>query len=587
MTAIEVTALVVGGGGCGLSASIFLSGSGVDHLLIERRENTSALPKAHYLSQRSMEVFRQYGAAEPIIAAGAPLEKFGKVCWQTSLSGRGPFDGRLIHEMDAFGAGALSERYAEASPVAATNLPQIRLEPILRELAEQRNPGRVRYSHELLGWLETDAGIEAEVRDLGTGATVRVHAKYLIAADGGRTVGRRLRIHLDGLKHIQTMTTVHFSADLSEWQHDGALLTYFISPDNPEHTGSVLVQMGPTWGRFSEEWGLHTISTPIEPDSLDESDAIQRIRAVLGIADLELRVHKVSHWELDAVIAYRFRAGRVLLAGDAAHRMPPAAGLGLNTAIQDAHNLAWKIAAIQAGSAGPGLLDSYEPERQPVARRNLDWALGILTNSQAVFDAAIGIGPRVPRIARPAFFRNYFAHNGYGASARARAAEILDTCRSDCQAIDLELGVAYADGALVADDSPAPPTAPMGDHYAPTTRPGHRLPHAWLQHSGKRCSTLDLVRPGEFCLIAGPDAEPWTAAAQRLAAELAIPLRTVAVGPETEWCDVDGTWTSIREIADDGAILVRPDQHVCWRARAAHPDPAAELRHVLAALLGR
>jgi len=181
---LEVPVLIVGGGGCGLSSSIFLSNFGVQHLLIERHAGTSILPKAHYLNQRTMEIYRQHGIAEAIYEVGAPIERMGQIRWMTSLGGDGPLDRREIHRMDAFGGYSLRDRYEADSPVRATNYPQLRLEPLLRREAEQRAPGAIRYQHELLDWEQTASGIVATVQNRDTDETYTVRARYLIAAPG-------------------------------------------------------------------------------------------------------------------------------------------------------------------------------------------------------------------------------------------------------------------------------------------------------------------------------------------------------------------------------------------------------------------
>ncbi len=573
---METTVLVVGAGGCGLTASIFLSTLGIDHLLIEQRPEPARLPKAHYLNHRTMEIFRQHGIAEDFYAVGAPLEKFGKVCWQTTLAGKGPFDGRVLYEMDAFGGGELRESWSVASPVSATNLPQIRSEPLLRGIAEQRAPGRVRYGHELLDWVEESGHIVATVRD-AQGDTTTVAAKYLVAADGGRTVVPKLGIRLEGWPSFHHVTTVHFSADLSRWQRDGALLTYFINPKRPELSGSTLVEMGPTWGRFSEEWGLHFTTGPDDPARTQREAVLARIRDTLGIEDLRIRLHKVSNWSVDAVNAQHYRSGRVLLAGDAAHKMPPAAGLGLNTAVQDAHNLAWKIAAVESGWAGMDLLDTYELERRPIGRRHLDWAVGIIANAELVSETAIGLTPQVPTWMRPTFFSNYFADSARGRTARARAGEVFGTHRIDCQALDIELGGVYEKGALVPDGTSAPEPEPMGDIHVPTSRPGHRLPHVWVEQDGTRRSTLDLVSPHGFTVIHGPGGAAWAGAARRAADRIGVPLTVTSPTTETSGAG----WAHRLGIGDEGVLLVRPDQYVAWRHTGAPADPEAELARVL------
>src|SRR5438105_4358397 len=215
MGTIEVPVLIVGGGGCGLCASIFLSDHGVGHLLVERHPGTSNAPKAHYLNQRTMEVFRQHGLDGDVLERGAPLENFGKVRWMTSLGGDGPLDAQLIHELDAFGGGALRDRYVAAGPVLASKLPQVRLEPILRRHAEQRNPGRIRFGQELVSFSDEGDRVTAEIRDRETGEITTVAARYVIGADAGHTMGPALGVRMEGSPRSVDVTTAYFSADLS------------------------------------------------------------------------------------------------------------------------------------------------------------------------------------------------------------------------------------------------------------------------------------------------------------------------------------------------------------------------------------
>jgi 2-polyprenyl-6-methoxyphenol hydroxylase-like FAD-dependent oxidoreductase len=365
MAELSVPVLIVGGGGCGLAASLFLSDLGVDHLLVERHTSTSHLPKAHYLNQRTMEIFRQHGIADSVYEVGTPPEMFSQVRWRTSLGGDGPLDARTFFTIDSFGGGELSERYARGSPSPSSNYPQLRLEPLIRRHAEQRGPGRLGFGHELVELTQDADGVTATVRELDTGGTYTVRAEYLIAADGGKTVGAALGVQMQGPTGLLDMVSTHFSADLSAWADESSLITWFLNPDGAGSWGSgVVVPMGPTWGAKSEEWVLHFTFGPDDPARFDEQAIVPRMRELLKLPDLEVTVHKVSHWILEGVVADRYRVGRVFLAGDAAHRHPPTTGLGLNTAIQDAHNLAWKLAAVLAGRAAPTLLDSYEPERQ-------------------------------------------------------------------------------------------------------------------------------------------------------------------------------------------------------------------------------
>jgi 2,4-dichlorophenol 6-monooxygenase len=585
---IEVPVLIVGGGGCGLTTSILLSDLGVDHMLVERHESTAILPKAHYLNQRTMEVFRQHGVADDIYRVGTPMKNMSKVRWRTSLGGDGPLDARTFYEMDAFGGGKVAETYAKDSPCPSTNYPQLRLEPLLRRHAETRAPNSIRFGHELTGLAPDDSGVTATVRAVDSGESMTVRAQYVVAADGGKTVGPMLGVAMNGPTGLNRIASTHFTADLSEWWDDSCLITWFINPTDSGVFGSgAMVPMGPTWGRHSEEWVAHFSFAPDDPDTFDEAGVVPRLRDLLKLPDLEMDVHKVSNWVLEAVLAEHYQVGRVFLAGDAAHRHPPTTGLGLNTAIQDAHNIAWKLAAVISGDADPALLDSYQAERQPIGMRNVDWALFTAMN-HAVLDAGMGFSPLQTPELRQATFEAYFAATPMGATRRARAAEVIETQRSEFQAHDLEIGYTYDDGALVADGTPAPVRDPMGSRYEPATRPGHRLPHAWLLSDGQRLSTLDLAgKSGAFVLITATGGDDWRTAAEHLSKEIGVDIINASIGEDQLFADEDGSWQALREIDDGGAILVRPDNHIAWRSMTGSKDAHRHLSNALNLILGR
>jgi 2,4-dichlorophenol 6-monooxygenase len=587
MAVNDVPVLIIGGGGCGLSASIFLSNLGVEHLLVERHSSTSVLPKAHYLNQRVMEIYRQHGVADAILEVGAPIEKFGKVRWMTSLGGDGPMDRKVIHEMDAFGGGATHDRYTDDSPVLSSNYPQLRLEPLLRAQAEQRAPGRILFGHEVTDWEQLDGGVVVTIEDRETGEPRTVRARYVIAADGGKTVGPRLGVDMVGPTDMVDMVSTHFTADLSEYWDDGTLITWFLNPEGKDSWGSgAMVQMGPTWGRHSEEWVLHFAFQPDDPERFNEDAIVPRLRTLLKLPDLEMKVHKVSHWILDRIVAEKWRYGDIFLAGDAAHRQPPTSGLGLNTGIQDAHNLAWKLAEVLAGRASDALLDTYESERHPVSTHGADWALLAFMN-HFVIDAGIGLIPGAPPEANTGAFANLLADTPMGESLRARAAHCLETQQMEFQAHDVEIGFTYPTGALVPDGSGRAPRDPLGRIYTPTTQPGRRLPHAWLEKDGQRLSTLDLLGThGTYVLIAGSAPAGWHEAAAIVQDKYGVGITVAAIGTDDGYQDVDGEWNRIRGVDDQGAVLVRPDQFVAWRAAAGPADATTALSEAFGSILG-
>ena len=584
MPDIEVPVLIVGAGGCGLTASIALSELGVKSLLIERHASTGNLPKARYINQRTMEVFRQLGVAGAVYDKAMPLPAIQRIRWCTTLGGDGPLDRRTFHSVESFGGGSLTD-YRRHSPCESCLYPQVRLEPLLTEQARARNPDGLLFRHELKEVHQDADRVTAIVRDLENDRDLTIRARYLIAADGGRAVGPAVGSRLEGRRKLVDMVTVYFRADLSQWWDDDlAMTTWFVNPDGGSWSSGVLGKLGPTrFDRHSEEWMFHFSFRPDDPARFDQASLLPRMRALLKVPDLDPEIIGIGHWEVEGVLADRYRFDRIFLAGDAAHRHPPTTGLGLNSAIQDAHNLAWKLREVLEGRADPALLDTYESERRPVAARNVSWALMTFEN-HALTDGVIGLVRGDGETSRKNFVK-FFAEDDEGRTRRARLKQVLKVQEMEWQAHDLELGFHYEQGAVIGDGTLPPQRDPLGRTYQPTTRPGHRLPHCWVEKDGARLSTLDLCGKGDFVLIVPDGGAAWLPAATNAAARHGVSLRTVRMG--TDVIDTDREWAAQCEIGSTGAILVRPDSHVAWRAFEAAADPATVMEQVLATLLRR
>jgi len=415
-----------------------------------------------------------------------------------------------------------------------------------------------------------------------------VRSQYLVGADTGRRVGPAIGIQFEGPTNLVDMVSAHFSADLSKYiDDDSPLIRWFINPEGGGGWGSgAMVTMGPThWDRRSEEWVFHFAFRPGDPD-FDESLIVPRIRELLKVPELDIQVHKVSHWIVESILADKYRGGRCVVIGDAAHRHPTTTGLGLNSGIQDAHNLAWKLAALVRGQAGDRLLDSYEQERRPVAARNTRWALFTFMN-HFVTDAGFGLVAGAPPEVQMGAFRMLMTEGYEGDWARARMQEVLSTQRMEFCAHDLELGFAYDGQAVVPDGTPAPARSTMGDVYTPTTRPGHRLPHAWLSREGRRVSTHDLCGRGRFVVLAREDGVAWKEAARTAAEQCGVEVQAYVIGASGDLEDADGAWARLSEVEEDGAVLVRPDGHAGWRAAILPLNPGEALGRALARILGQ
>lgn len=583
---LDTEVLIVGAGGCGLSLSLFLSSMGIDHLEIERHPGVAIQPKASYLNQRTMEVFRQFGVEEAVRDVACPPWHMQQVRWATSFGGSDAVGGRVLATSPIFGAREMAEAWTAASPSFPTNFPQIRLEPLLREHATARAGRAVLFEHELVDWTEADDRVIATVLDLKAGTERKISARYLVAADGGRTVGPKAGITMSGPRGLKDFVSVYFSADLSPWADDESLITFLVNPSSSgQRNSGAVMQLGPTWGRRSEQWVLHFAQEIGDETVFDHDNVVPHIHKLLGIPPIDIEVHKTSHWILDRIVADRYRTGRVFLAGDAAHRQPPMSGLGLNSGIQDAHNLAWKLAAVLRGHASDALLDTYEIERRPVNVNNADWAL-MVSSAQATVDFNLGIMPQMtPEQATKALNR-LFVDTVAGRAHRWRALQVLKTLDLEWGCHNMELGFRYDTGALVPDDTEPPVVDDAQNTYVPTSRPGHRLPHVWLDSPEGRVSSHDLVgSAGSFALITGDAGADWLVAARAIADEMAVPLVGVGIGPQSTHRDSTGTWETLSEISSGGALLVRPDNHVAWRATTLPDDPEKTLRDVLQQIL--
>jgi 2,4-dichlorophenol 6-monooxygenase len=585
---IEVPILIVGGGGAGLTASNILADLGVASLLVERHPQTSHLPKAHYLNQRSMEIFRHHGLDEAIYAKGAPPEHMQKITWHTSLGGNGPMDRVVIKEVDAMGGGRYAAPHALKGVSRSVNIPQIRLEPVLRKFAEERNPGRVLFRHELRTFKETRDGVEAVIRDLENNDDLLVRARYLVAADAGKTIGPALGIKMVGPSALGDYVMIYMKADLSKFiPDDRAVMRVICHVDQRGGTNPVggLLALGPSrWDRHSEEWGIGWGYAADDPERNNEDRMEQRIQQFLKV-DVPIEVKRISHWSLEAIIADKFRIGPAFVVGDAAHKHTPGGGLGLNSAIQDVHNLCWKLALVIQGRAADSLLDSYEPERRPVVGRNAENSLLAFANHFTLM-TAMGLVAGASKEQNEASFIKLLADTPDGAQRRARLDAVFDaTIGSEYAPHDLEMGFQYADGAIVDDGTPWPPRDPLGCVYTPSSHPGCRLPHVWLHKDGEGISTHDLIPRGGFLLLTGSDGDLWHAAAQRIAAARGLTIHAYRICERGGVVDTSDNWKRLSEIAGDGALLVRPDGHVGFRSRSGANDCLAVLESALAQIL--
>jgi 2,4-dichlorophenol 6-monooxygenase len=578
----QTTVLIMGGGPVGLSAAIMLAQRGVEVLVLERRDFDYRFPRAHLLNVRTMEAFHDMGVADDIYAQGPKNERWRKVAWYTTVGGSGPLEGLKIGEVPAWGGGADAVRYAEASPRAFANLPQLRLDPLLHAHASAVCPGRIRGMQEVIG-VEQDADyVTVTVEDRVSGDIRRISAQYLLAADGGRASAGLLDVEMEGPESIRESINYHVSADLSIWPEPDALLARFFHPSYGPRPRATIQALGPdAYDRTSREWLVGVGPELIDGDPDDETAVATAIRGVLGLpADSAITMHSASRWSLNGIVARRFRVGRVFLVGDAAHKHPPTGGLGLNGGVQDVQNLCWKLAAVLDGQASDGLLDSYELERRPIAAYYTAHSLEN-ANRHAPIGAALGFDAQ-DEAAGWHGLETFVSDSPEGVALRERVGAEVAENALDYSQLGVEAGFHYGAGAFVPDgSSPAEDDDPVA--YRPTTRPGSHLPHVWITDpadgaEGGAVSTRDLVRAVGLTLFTSDAAAgAWRDAVVAVGGPM--PIDIVAV-PQDE-----ADWAAVREIDDDGAVLVRPDATVAWRAEHLPQDAAGKLRDAVAVIV--
>ncbi len=577
---VTVDVLVIGTGPAGAAAALTLATLGVDHLVVTKYRWTANTPRSHITNQRTIEVFRDLGVDADVLAKGTPHDQMGETVFCSSLVGDELGRVRTWETApDRMGD------YLSASPSPNCDIPQTLLEPIVIGHAASRG-SHIRFDTEYTALVQDDDGVTVSVRDRLTGAHSTVRAKYVIAADGGRSqVAADIGLPFEGQMDVAGSMNIVFHADLSHLvAHRPSVLYWVLQPGSDVGgIGLGLVRMVRPWNEWLIVWG-YDINEP--PPEVDDAEAIRIVHQLVGDDSIPVRILSTSLWGNNKMYALRYSSGRVFCAGDAVHRHPPSNGLGSNTSIQDAYNLAWKLAYVLRGTAGPALLESYDAERAPIGRQIVLRANKSIEEFGAIFDAL-----HITDTSDPATMRQRIAartaNSPEAEEQREQLQKALELKDYEFNAHGVDLGQRYASAAVVTDGTPEPEyTRDPELFYQPTTRPGARLPHVWLiDGKGRRISTHDLAGKGRFALLTGIAGESWADAAITVAEKLGIEISAHVIGPGRPFDDLYGDWARAREIRESGCVLVRPDMHIGWRAAEAPADPAGELQSVLRQLL--
>ncbi|MPY55673.1 FAD-dependent monooxygenase [Streptomyces spongiae] len=574
---VHTDVLVVGAGPAGLTAAAFLAEYGVSAITLTKYRSTAHTPRAHITNQRTVEVLRDLGIEDRVREIAMPAELMGTNVWATS------FAGVELARVMSWGQGQDRRAdYEAASPCEMCNAPQTVLEPVILAAAQEREAD-IRFNTELVDITQDDERVRARVRRRDDGVEYDIEARYAIGADGGNsTVARSLGFSMEGAAAIGSAFTVWIEADLSRFVEHRPGALFWVSPPGTQVAVSPWTAVVP-----HTEWNaLFLMHEMLPADTSDEAVA-ELVRAGIGDPDVDFTIKHIGQWDINQLVAEQYRKGRVFLAGDAAHRHPPANGLGSNTSIQDSYNLAWKLAHVLRGHADPSLLDSYHDERKPVGRQVIDRAIKSIQDVQPLAEV-FGMAPGQTAEQGWAAVDELFAPGKAGATRRAALLDALPPLNWQLNCHGVELGQRYTSSAVVDDGTPFPAyTRDPELFYHPTTHPGAHLPHVWLQHGTEHVSTLDLVGHGHFTVLTGVGGQAWTEAAAAISRESGIAVDARTIGMRAEYDDVLGEWTRIREFDDDGCLLVRPDRHVAWRSQGLVDDPTATLRGVISSVLGR
>ncbi len=585
MTTITTDVLIIGTGPAGSATAALLSSYGVANMAVNRYRWLANTPRAHITNQRTMEVLRDLGreVEDEAYLFATHQDLMGENIFCESLAGE------EIGRMKSWGNHPLSKaEHLLASPTMMNDLPQTFMEPLLFKTACSRGT-QARMSTEYVSHVQDADGVTTTCRDRLSGETFEVRSKFLVGADGGNSaVAEHAGLPFEGQMGVGGSMNILFRADLSKYvAHRPSVLYWVMQPGaDVGGIGMGLVRMVRPWTEWLIVWG-YDISQPAPEVTPEFATGVAR--QLVGDPNLEIELLSANTWTVNNMYATHMQKGRVFIMGDAAHRHPPSNGLGSNTSIQDGFNLAWKLAAVVKGQAGMRLLDSYSVERAPIAKQIVTRANQSIGEFGPIFEAlgmAAGVKPEIMQ-------KNLEARcDATPEAERQRAAirEAIAFKKYEFDAHGVEMNQRYRSDAVETDGQIEPAFELDAElHYQPTTWPGARIPHVWLfdHDTGAKHSTLDLCGKGRFTLFTGIGGEAWETAAAKVGPEFGLDITVRLVGPRRKIEDLTGDWARAREIADSGCILVRPDQHVAWRSEAMTANPAADLRRVLAKILGR
>lgn len=497
-----VPVIIIGAGPVGLSASIALSRQGIRNIVIEKHPGTSIHPKSRGINVRTMELCRLWGAEQKIRECELPLTA-RRFLWMNHVKGEIQGDVSFVTDQE------------ELSPTEPCLLSQDIFEQELLTCLEAQKEAQVYFNTKLINFSQDDQFVYCEIENIINHTRTKIQAQYLIAADGANSfVRKKLNINMEGIPLLGTHVSAYCETDLSPWLSDKPFAVMAFT--DKEQMGRVIMAVD-----LKNRW-IFSKRIADANEILTEEAGIQLVRATVGEPTLKVKVINISKWEMAALNAEHYRMARIFLCGDAAHRIPPTGGMGMNTGIGDAHNLAWKIAYVIQGYADPTLLDTYEQERKPLAQTTIDWSIKNADRLRAIFQSLVEGN-----------------HNTFYEGLKEQAKHINH--------IGLDIGFSYAENQEFDPNT-----------YQSKAIVGMRAPHCWLSYNNHTISSIDLFEKN-YVLLVGENC-----ALEKLKLPISekYPKTTLIIGKDIYI--LNGDFYSSYQLTKEQAVLVRPDGHIAW-----------------------
>ncbi|KAL5591188.1 hypothetical protein FOVSG1_010077 [Fusarium oxysporum f. sp. vasinfectum] len=567
---VDTECLIVGCGPAGASLACFLTSYGLKGIMIGAAPGTAHTPRAHITNMAALECLRDIGLERDVHQVSSKGHCMIHTRWCHSMAGE------EFARLYSWGNDpARKGDYELASPCEPVDVPQTLLEPILIRHASH-NGFKVSFNTALESFEEDPKSglITAHIRDKISNLTYKIRTKYLIGADGAQSqVVKQFDLPLIRKPSQGVALNVLVKADLSHLVDSRqGNLHWVMQPDreHPEFGWIGIVRMVKPWDEWmfiifpNRDW-----NTSVQPT---EEQYLQRVRDFIG-DDTPAEILNVAKWFVNETVAEKYSQGNVYCLGDAVHRHPPFNGLGSNTCIQDAFNLAWKLAYVHNGWAEKDLLETYSHERQPVGQSIITRANDAFRDHTHVWNA-IGALPADDVEARRRVLEELKSPTPEGEQRRKEFRTAIKKTSREFHGLGIEMNQQYTSSGIYEADEPEP-YSPSGRakedsvlYHEQSTYPGRRLPHVWLNTTipSEAVTTIDLAGKGCFVLFTGIGGDRWKVAAERVATDLKVPLKVHIIGFRQQWEDFYFRWEEVRGVEDSGVVLVRPDRFVAWRA---------------------